>query len=155
MTNRIAALRFLFFVIALLTLGRLSSADEPAAYKDANAPLEQRVGDLFSRLTPDEKLGLLTGTGFTTQPIDRLGVPPMTMVDAGQGVRGGPKTSMGPATAFPAGVNMASTWDVDLLQQIGKAIGEEARNKGGGRRCCSVRPSIFSGRRWAVETANT
>jgi len=119
-------------MMVFLSRERICVADETAVYKDANAPLEQRVDDLFSRLQPDEKLGLLSGTGFTTQPIARLGLPPMTMVDAGQGVRGGPKTSMGPATAFPAGVNMASTWDVGLVGRIGKAIGEEARNKGGG-----------------------
>jgi beta-glucosidase len=101
-------------------------------YKDTTAPLEQRVDDLFSRLTQDEKLALLGGTGFTTQPIPRLGVPEMVMADAGQGVRGGPEGTLGPATAFPAGVLMASTWDTNLLRQIGQAIGEEARNKGQG-----------------------
>jgi beta-glucosidase len=101
-------------------------------YKDTTAPLEQRVDDLFGRLTQDEKLALLGGTGFTTQPIPRLGVPEMVMADAGQGVRGGPEGTLGPATAFPAGVLMASTWDTNLLWQIGQAIGEEARNKGQG-----------------------
>lgn len=101
-------------------------------YKDIHAPLEQRVDDLFSRLTQDEKLSLLGGTGFTTQPIPRLGVPAMVMADAGQGVRGGPEGTLGPATAFPAGVLMASTWDTNLLWQIGQAIGDEARNKGQG-----------------------
>lgn len=101
-------------------------------YKDTTAPLEQRIDDLFSRLTQDEKLALLGGTGFATQPIPRLGVPEMVMADAGQGVRGGPEGTLGPATAFPAGVLMASTWDTNLLRQIGQAIGEEARNKGQG-----------------------
>jgi beta-glucosidase len=94
--------------------------------------LEDRVNDLATRLTQDEKLHLLTGTGFTTQPIPRLGVPAMSMVDAGQGVRGGSKTTQGPATAFPCGVAMAASWDVDLIHRIGKAIGEEVRNKGTG-----------------------
>jgi beta-glucosidase len=101
-------------------------------YKNAKAPLEQRVDDLFGRLTPDEKLSLLGGTGFTTQPIPRLGVPAMAMADAGQGVRGGPDGTTGPATAFPAGVLMASTWDTNLIRRLGQAIGEEARNKGSG-----------------------
>ena len=105
---------------------------EVPLYKDAEAPLEQRVNDLFGRLTQDEKLMLLGGTGFTAQPIPRLGVPAMVMADAGQGVRGGPEGTLGPATAFPAGVLMASTWDTNLLWQIGQAIGEEARNKGQG-----------------------
>jgi len=95
-------------------------------YQDAQAPLEKRVDDLFGRLTEDEKLGLLGGTGFTTQPIPRLGVPPMAMADAGQGVRGGGdhENYNGPATAFPSGVEMASTWDTNLLWRIGQAIGD-------------------------------
>jgi beta-glucosidase len=125
----------LLYVVCLICAQAICLADETPVYKDSNAPLDERVDDLFSRLQPDEKLHLLTGTGFTTQPIPRLGVPAMAMADAGQGVRGGPKTLLGPATAFPAGVNMASTWDVDLLTKIGTAIGQEARNKGTGAQC--------------------
>jgi len=101
-------------------------------YQDRTAPIEARVEDLFNHLTEDEKIDLLSGTGFTTQPIPRLGVPALAMADAGQGVRGGQDSTLGPATAFPAGVLMASTWDTNLLWQIGAAIGQEARNKGSG-----------------------
>jgi beta-glucosidase len=122
---------FTLIGFGLLILGPVFGADVPL-YKDAYAPLEQRVDDLFSRLTQDEKLSLLGGTGFTTQPIPRLGVPEMVMADAGQGVRGGPEGTLGPATAFPAGVLMASTWDTNLIWQVGQAIADEARNKGQG-----------------------
>jgi len=115
-----------------VALTQFASAEPMAVYQDAKAPLEQRVEDLFGRLNQDEKLRMLGGTGFTTQPIPRLGVPAAAMADAGQGVRGGAKTTLGPATAFPAGVLMASTWDTNMIWQIGQAIGEEARNKGSG-----------------------
>jgi beta-glucosidase len=111
---------------------QLAPAEPLALYQDTKAPLEDRVADLFGRLNQEEKLGLLGGTGFTTQPLPRLGVPAMAMADAGQGVRGGADSTLGPATAFPAGVLMASTWDTNLIWQIGKAIGGEARNKGSG-----------------------
>ena len=101
-------------------------------YTDPKAPLEQRVEDLLGRMTLEEKLKMLGGTGFTTQPIPRLGVPAMAMADAGQGVRGGADTTKGPATAFPAGITMASTWDTNLIERVGRAIGIEARNKGTG-----------------------
>ncbi len=123
------------FVLPLLICfsGReLAFGEETPIYKQALAPLEKRVGDLFDRLTQDEKLSLLGGTGFTTQPIPRLGVPAMAMVDAGQGVRGGSQSTLGPATAFPSGVLLGSTWDTHLLRRIGEAIGVEARNKGSG-----------------------
>jgi beta-glucosidase len=125
-------IRFAFITALSLTLYRVSFAQEMPVYKDSAAPLEQRVNDLFGRLTEDEKLSLLSGTGFTTKPIPRLGVPPMVMADAGQGVRGGPKGTLGPATAFPCGVAMASTWDPALISPVGQAIGDEARNKGQG-----------------------
>ncbi len=123
-----------FFILINFTLSACYSVfgQDAPVYKNAGAPLEQRVDDLFGRLTQDEKLALLSGTGFTTKPIPRLGLPGMAVADAGQGVRGGPGGTTGPATAFPAAVEMASTWDTNLICQVGQAIGDEARNKGPG-----------------------
>ncbi|HZI32295.1 MAG TPA: glycoside hydrolase family 3 protein, partial [Candidatus Binatia bacterium] len=124
----------LFIISTLFCLpvqGLVRGAEIPA-YEQASAPLEKRVDDLFGRLTQDEKLSLLGGTGFATRAIPRLGVPAMAMADAGQGVRGGEPATLGPATAFPSGVLMASTWDTNLLHDIGRAIGVEALNKGSG-----------------------
>ncbi len=121
-----------FAIVATLFIIPRSSAQAIPLYKDVKAPLEARVNDLFQRMTQDEKLGFLTGTGFTTQPLPRLGVPPMAMADAGEGVRGGADSTQGPATQFPAGVVMASSWDPLLVGQVAKAIGEEARGKGTG-----------------------
>ncbi len=120
--------------LALLALPMLLAAapDAPPVYRDVRAPLEARVSDLMARLTPQEKMSLLSGTAFTTTPIPRLGVPAMGMADAGQGVRGGMAGTLGPATLFPSGVAMASTWDPALVGRIGAAIGEEALNKGTG-----------------------
>jgi beta-glucosidase len=107
-------------------------------YQDVHAPLEARVNDLYARLTPDEKLSLLEGTAFTSQPLPRLGIKGIQFADAGQGVRGTSNDTYGydpfggPATAFPAGVTMASSWDKSLVREIGQAIGEEAKNKGTG-----------------------
>ncbi len=109
-----------------------SWAQSMPVYQNLKAPLESRVSDLMSRLTVDEKISLLAGTEFTTQPIPRLGIPAMGMADAGQGVRGGMKSTLGPATAFPSGVAMASTWNPTLISHVGAAIGVEAQNKGTG-----------------------
>jgi beta-glucosidase len=124
----------LFALLVSLTFAVQAFGQAPTKplYQDPSAPLEARVSDLFDRLTPDEKLSLLTGTGFTTNAIPRLGVPAMGMADAGQGVRGGMDSTLGPATLFPAGVTMASTWDPELVGRIGQAIGVEAQNKGTG-----------------------
>ncbi len=109
-----------------------ASAQEVPAYQNSAAPLEARVEDLFGRLTPEERLSLLGGTGFPTQPIPRLGLPAIGMIDAGGGARGGIKSTEGPATAFPAGVTMAATWDPELVGRVARAIGEETRHKGPG-----------------------
>ena len=109
-------------------------ADAPLPYRQPTLSIEARLSDLFGRLTQDEKLSLLTGTGFATAAIPRLGVPGMEMADAGQGVRGGSNGTQGPASLFPAGVTMASTWDPELIGRVGQAIGEEAVNKGTGVR---------------------
>lgn len=131
--GRITSNALLLAVIILTgAITQFALAESVTVYRDATAPLEKRVDDLFSRLNQDEKLGLLGGTGFTTQPIPRFGVPAMAMADAGQGVRGGADSTLGPATAFPTGVCMAATWDTNLIWKIGQAIGEEARNKGSG-----------------------
>ncbi len=119
--------------LCFISTGTLpTSSPAVPTYRDPKAPLDARVKDLMGRLSADEKLSLLAGTEFTTQPIPRLGIPAMAMADAGQGVRGGSDTTLGPATAFPSGVAMASTWNPDLIGRVGAAIGIEAQNKGTG-----------------------
>jgi len=102
-------------------------------YMDGKASLEQRVDDLFGRLTSDEKISLLMGADDgTTCALPRLGVPSIRMADAGAGVRGINASNRGPATQFTCGVMMASTWDPVLIGKVAVAIGVEARNKGAG-----------------------
>ncbi len=130
--NRTVLSKFPIVCAFGLLLTAVPAYAQTPPYLDSKAPLETRVADLMGRLTNDEKISLLTGTDFTTQPIPRLNIPPMAMADAGQGVRGGSSTTQGPATAFPAGVNMASTWNPALVGQVASAIGVEAQNKGTG-----------------------
>lgn len=105
-------------------------------YKNAALPPEQRVNDLLGRMTLEEKAGLLAGTGWMeTRAIERLGIPSIKMADGPMGVRYwsfdlNPTTGRFGATAFPAGVAMAATWDVALVEREGKAIGEQIRALG-------------------------
>ena len=130
---------FVALAISLLLFfpARPLNAQTVPVYKNVRAPLEDRVNDLYRRLTEQEKLSMLTGTNFGSQPLPRLGLKGMQFADAGQGVRGGsadhrPDPIAGPATAFPAGVSMATSWDRNILSSVGRAIGEEAQNKGTG-----------------------
>ncbi|MCE5238563.1 glycoside hydrolase family 3 C-terminal domain-containing protein [bacterium] len=109
-----------------------AAADQTPLYRDPRAPLEARVSDLLGRLTLEEKLSLLGGTGFGTRPIERLGLPAMGMCDGPIGVRGGGPGTSGPATVFPCGIAMAATWDPEIVQRIGAAIGREVQHKGVG-----------------------
>ncbi len=95
-------------------------------YRNPSAPTEARVQDLLERLTEPEKLSLLALEApdplrLVTPPIPRLGVPSLRTTDGTAGLRDGP------ATAFPMGAVMASTWDTALIGQVGAAIGQEAR----------------------------
>ncbi|HTV47132.1 MAG TPA: glycoside hydrolase family 3 N-terminal domain-containing protein [Phycisphaerae bacterium] len=83
--------------------------------------VEARVNQLLSELTPDEKIQLLAGDGYmATQPIDRLNIPALRMSDASVGIR-----VYGLATAYPASIALAATWDPQLAQLEGMAIGRD------------------------------
>src|SRR5262249_59727617 len=93
---------------------------------------EERSADLLKRLTLEEKATLLSGSGWMeSAPIPRLGIPAIKMTDGPMGVRSwrgsSAITSSANAvkietTSFPAGVDMAATWDPALLQRVGQAI---------------------------------
>jgi beta-glucosidase len=91
-------------------------------------PTSPRVRELLAKMTPDEKIDLLSGTGFDTKPVPRLGIPTLRMADGPVGFRGG--TVTGKATAFPAAVAMAATFDPALNRAVGAAQAEEAKARG-------------------------
>ena len=98
---------------------------KPEIYKNPKAPVESRVADLLNRFTLDEKIDMLGGQGFCLTEIPRLGVPALTMSDAGMGLRGA-----GKATAYANGVGLAATWDADLAQKVGVSMGRDSRARG-------------------------
>lgn len=93
-------------------------------YKNPNLPVEERVNDLLTRMTLEEKIDQLSGTGFDTKENKRLGIPVLRMSDGPVGVR------FGQATAFPAAVGIAAAWNRELTQKIGAVIAKEAKAKG-------------------------
>jgi beta-glucosidase len=93
--------------------------------------------ELISRMTLEEKAALLQGkTVWTTWDIPRLGLPSMTMADGPHGLRRAKtdrqltiRTSI-PATCFPTAAAMANSWDPELAEEMGKALGLEAASLG-------------------------
>jgi beta-glucosidase len=87
--------------------------------------IEDRINTLISQMTLQEKIEQLHKEGgFNTSDNTRLGIPGFIMADGPHGVRDGF------ATCFPVGIAMAATWDVKLVNKIGRAMGKEFRGKG-------------------------
>jgi beta-glucosidase len=117
--------RLLSVALVAALISTAAHAAVPPLYKDPSLPVATRVDDLLSRLTPDEKILLLGGTGFTTQAIPRLDVPAFVMSDGPVGLR-----NAGATTAYPAGIAMAASFDTDNAHAIGTALGRDARSRG-------------------------
>lgn len=87
--------------------------------------LEQKITDLISKMTLEEKIKQLHQQGsFNTEDNVRLNIPGFYMSDGPHGVRNGF------ATSFPVGIGIAATWDRELAYRIGEAMGKEFRSKG-------------------------
>jgi beta-glucosidase len=89
------------------------------------------IQSIISQMTLEEKAALCTGaSAWTTTPVERLGVPEMMVADGPHGVRRVPDihelaNAALPATCFPTASSLASTWDVDLISEVGRALGKE------------------------------
>ena len=107
-----------------------------AVYLDESQPLEKRVEDALSRLTLEEKVGLLHAQSkFSSAGVPRLGIPEVWCTDGPHGIR--PEVlwdewdqagwTNDSCTAFPALTCLAATWNPEMSALYGKSIGEEAR----------------------------
>ena len=87
------------------------------------------INKLIQDLTLEEKISLLSGfNSWYTNKIDRLGIPSIKMSDGPNGVRGDAISGKSSA-CFPCAISIGSTWDIDLINQLGIALGEEAKVK--------------------------
>ncbi|MCE5332462.1 MAG: glycoside hydrolase family 3 C-terminal domain-containing protein [Bacteroidales bacterium] len=114
------------------------------------------IDKVVAAMTLEEKVHLLVGTGMagfsgdsavvgktknlvqgaagTTYPIPRLGIPAIVLADGPAGLRISPTrdgdSSTYYCTAFPVGTLLASTWNGELVEQVGEAIGNEVLEYG-------------------------
>ncbi|MES2935290.1 MAG: glycoside hydrolase family 3 C-terminal domain-containing protein [Pseudomonadota bacterium] len=90
---------------------------------------------LLAEMTLEEKAGLCSGLNFwETKAIDRLGIPSIMLTDGPHGLRKQRANSaeLGlfdsvPATCFPSAVGLAASWNTELLQSVGAALGLECQ----------------------------
>ncbi len=86
----------------------------------------------FEALGLEEQVSLLAGESFwLTVPVPGAGIPALKVSDGPNGARGGGALVGGVSAAcFPAGISLASSWDTELLSEVGQALGDEAHSKG-------------------------
>ncbi|MRH41453.1 glycosyl hydrolase [Aquibacillus halophilus] len=93
--------------------------------------------DIISEMTLEEKASMMSGGNFwNTTAIDRLGIPSIMLTDGPHGLRkqGGKADHIGlnksiPATCFPPAATLANSWDLELLDDVGRYIGKEAASE--------------------------
>lgn len=92
--------------------------------------IDRRARELTGLMTREEKASMLAGVDdWHLRGVARLGIPSIRVTDCGHGVTlCGDRSS--PATCFPTGIGMASTWNVELLENAGRVIGRETRTLG-------------------------
>ncbi|KAJ2904528.1 putative glycoside hydrolase family 3 protein [Zalerion maritima] len=82
----------------------------------------------LAALTTEEKVSLLTAADFwRTKAIPGKKVPAIKTSDGPNGARGGIFVGGTKAALFPCGISLASTWNKDLLYQVGQHLADEAK----------------------------
>ncbi len=88
---------------------------------------KQRVDEIVSKMTPEQKLDYIGGTGFATRAVPSVNLPAFEMSDGPFGTR---SNAGFPSTTYAAGIGLAASWDRDLAAKVGAGIGRDARARG-------------------------
>jgi beta-glucosidase len=92
--------------------------------------VERDIKSLIAQMTLEEKASLCSGLdNWHTKPIERLGIPSIRMSDGPHGLRKevpNQRNSV-PSTCFPTAVTTASSWDRELIKQLGQALAKECQ----------------------------
>jgi beta-glucosidase len=122
MKNFLSALLIMILTGSLAVPRTPAKQDGTPPYKNAALPIEQRVNDLVSRMTLEEKISQMMNGAAA---IERLGVPDYEWWN--EGLHGVARA--GYATVFPQAIGLAATWNTDLMYEVADVISTEARAK--------------------------
>ena len=140
----------IYFIAAAALVASCATADKQGPKNTINQE------EVMSKMTLEDKAHFVIGTGMagfsgndavigatrnlvpgaagTTYPLDSLGIPAVVLADGPAGLRIDAKREGDSATYycthFPIGTLLASTWNTELIQQVGQAIGEEVKEYG-------------------------
>jgi beta-glucosidase len=117
----------LFFLAVILVIGisgcgKKEDYQSLPPYKNPALALEERVNDLVSRMTLEEKVSQLLNAAAA---IERLDVPEYDWWN--ECLHGVARAGL--ATVFPQSIGLAATWDTELMHRVATAISDEARAK--------------------------
>ena len=138
--------------LKFVVLMTISSVALNASAQNAPQLRSDNIDEVMAAMTLEEKARILVGgannffsngavvggaaetvpgAAGTTAAIPRLGIPQTILTDGPAGVRINPTregdTKTYYATAFPIGSALASTWNTELVEEVGKAIGNETK----------------------------
>lgn len=111
--------KFTLLIVALFIVHLAKGQDY--SFRDTTLPIEDRVTDLISRLTLEEKVYQMLNDA---PAIERLGIPSYNWWN--ECLHGIGRTEY-KVTVFPQAIGLAATWDPALLQQVSSAISDEGR----------------------------
>lgn len=109
------------YPLLLLVLTSTQFSNDPI-FEDPTKPIAERVDDLISKMTLEEKAGQMM---YDAPAIPRLDVPKYNWWN--ECLHGVARN--GRATVFPQAIALGATFDPDLMNRIGLAIADEARAK--------------------------
>ena len=113
--------KFTLLICALAAFAACKSP-KPVSYQDKTLPPEVRAADLLSKLSLEEKTALVQ---YNSPAIENLGIKAYNWwSEALHGV-----ARNGSATVFPQPIGMASSFDVEKLEQVFTVVSDEARVK--------------------------
>ena len=121
----------------LLIISFLIILGAPVNAEFDEASMAKKIDQLVSKMTLEEKALLTSGKdAWSTQPIERLDIPYIWMADGPHGLRRAPTTdtwgygNQAPATCFPTASALSASWDMELLEEVGAALGVESNALG-------------------------